>query len=55
MAIQIFYIVCVIYTLTSFVLFLSVGILGWIASKKNKEHHESFRKTVLVHKEDSKD
>ena len=54
MAIQIFYIICVIYTLTSFLLFLSVGILGFIANKKNKEQHEAIVKMMTSSKEDSK-
>lgn len=51
MAIQIFYIVCVIYTLTSFVLFLSAGILGFIAIKKNKGQHEEIIKKITSSKE----
>ena len=54
MAIQIFYTFCVIYTLTSFVLFLSAGILGIIAIKKNKEQHEEIIKKIASSKEDSK-
>ena len=54
MAIQIFFTFCVIYTITSFVLFLSTGILGFIAIKKNKKQHEEIIKKIASSREDSK-
>lgn len=51
---EIFYTFCVIYTLASLVLFLSIGILGFIAIKKNKKQHEEIIKKIASSREDSK-